>query len=82
MHVAPITSLQTWFPEHLVLPLWSEPQIRSHLVQSYQERNPNELLPDRAVFDITHPEMVVFEPEQSNGMGILLMPGGGYQRVS
>ncbi|MDG2738392.1 alpha/beta hydrolase, partial [Vibrio parahaemolyticus] len=82
MHVAPITSLQTWFPEHLVLPLWSEPQIPSHLVQSYQERNPNELLPDRAVFDITHPEIVVFEPEQSNGIGILLMPGGGYQRVS
>lgn len=51
-------------------------------MQSYQERNPNELLPDRSVFDITHPEIVVFEPEQSNGIGILLMPGGGYQRVS
>lgn len=82
MQALPITSLQTWFPEQQVVPLWPSSKLSFHIKQSYQDRSVNADLPDRAVFEVTNPEIVVFEPEKPNGTGILLLPGGGYRRVA
>ncbi len=82
MQSVPITSLQTWFPDQQVVPLWPESQLSYHLEQSYQDRRVNPDLPDRAVFQVSNPELVVFKPEKPNGIGIMLLPGGGYRRVA
>ena len=36
---------------------------------------------DRVVTNISHPQLTIFTPEHSNGCGILVIPGGGYQAV-
>lgn len=36
---------------------------------------------DRAVTGIRAPQITVFQPEQPNGVGILVTPGGSYKRV-
>ncbi|ENY3562044.1 alpha/beta hydrolase [Escherichia coli O54:H45] len=36
---------------------------------------------NRVITDITTPQLTVFSPEKSNGVGILVIPGGGYQAV-
>ncbi len=87
MQIAPIPSLKAWFPEQQVVPLWpvsstSSSNTSSPMLQSYQDRSVQAERPNRAVFHVTDPEMVVFEPETSNGIGILLLPGGSYQRVA
>lgn len=82
MQAVPINSLQTWFSELKVVPLWPSSQLSSHIQQCYQDRGVNAGLSDRAVFQVTNPEIVVFEPEKPNGIGILLLPGGGYRLVS
>lgn len=45
------------------------------------ERSPDHSVNDRAVTGITRPRLVVFRPRIPNGAAIMLMPGGGYQRV-
>jgi len=45
------------------------------------ERSPDHSVNDRAVTGITKPRLVVFRPRIPNGAAIMLMPGGGYQRV-
>lgn len=45
------------------------------------ERSPDHSINDRAVTGITKPRLVVFRPRIPNGAAIMLMPGGGYQRV-
>ncbi|MCE0494766.1 alpha/beta hydrolase [Vibrio salinus] len=82
MSTEPIISMRTWFPDQLVIPLWPEPDAMPEMQQCYQERSSDPERPDRAVLNITRPEIVVFKPEHPNGIGILLLPGGGYQRVA
>ena len=36
---------------------------------------------DRYAVGITQPRLLVFQPERPNGAALLLLPGGGYQRV-
>jgi acetyl esterase/lipase len=45
------------------------------------ERSPDHSVNDRAVTGIARPRLVVFRPRIPNGAAIMLMPGGGYQRV-
>ncbi|RKQ96217.1 alpha/beta hydrolase [Maricaulis maris] len=40
-----------------------------------------ELIRDRMATGITRPRLLVFRPEQPNGSALLILPGGGYQRV-
>lgn len=50
-------------------------------VEQVTERSPDHSVNDRAVTGITRPRLVVFRPRIPNGAAIMLMPGGGYQRV-
>lgn len=45
------------------------------------ERSTDARLRDRAVTGITNPHLHVFRPVSPNGAAVLVMPGGGYQRV-
>ncbi|MFC5080532.1 Acetylxylan esterase precursor [Vibrio thalassae] len=38
--------------------------------------------PHRLISNISHPELLEFQPQQDNGHAILIIPGGGYQFVS
>lgn len=45
------------------------------------ERSTDASVRDRAVTGITNPRLHVFRPDSPNGAAVLVMPGGGYQRV-
>jgi acetyl esterase/lipase len=45
------------------------------------ERSEDPQVPDRALTGIVRPRMAVFRPADPNGAALLVMPGGGYQRV-
>ena len=46
------------------------------------ERSPEpDVIRDRYVAQITQPRLQVFRPENPNGSALLMIPGGGYQRV-
>ncbi|MEO9131714.1 MAG: alpha/beta hydrolase [Sphingomonas sp.] len=49
--------------------------------ETVTERSTYTATNDRAVTGITRPRLVVFRPRVANGAAILLIPGGGYQRV-
>ena len=51
------------------------------LVETVNERSIDPALPDRAVFGISRPRMVVFRPDKPNGAAVLVTPGGGYKWV-
>lgn len=64
--------------------LWPDgpPGAPSHaLVEAIVERSADPAYPDRAVTHTTEPRLAVFRPETANGMAVMIMPGGGYQRV-
>lgn len=45
------------------------------------ERSTDPTLADRAVTGISKPRMAVFRPAVANGAAVMVMPGGGYQRI-
>ncbi len=45
------------------------------------ERSDNPALPDRYVDGVSAPYMVVYRPAHPNGSALLVVPGGGYQRI-
>lgn len=45
------------------------------------ERSHDPALPDRYITHVSKPCMVVYRPRHPNGVGLLVLPGGGYQRV-
>jgi acetyl esterase/lipase len=49
--------------------------------QVVTERSEPPALRDRIVTGITDPQLAVFTPEAPNGSSLLMLPGGGYQRV-
>ncbi len=56
--------------------------LATRLIESITERSPTpELIRDRYAVGITRPRLLVFRPERPNGSALLLLPGGGYQRV-
>lgn len=45
------------------------------------ERSDDPALPDRYVDHVSEPYLVAYRPAQPNGTALLVIPGGGYQRV-
>jgi len=67
-----------------VLPLWpGDPPGASGVtvVETIIERKDPRGLRDRAVIHTRRPILTVFRPAQPNGAAVILMPGGGYERV-
>ncbi|GGI84440.1 alpha/beta hydrolase [Polymorphobacter multimanifer] len=51
------------------------------LAETVNERSTDPKLPDRAIFGISRPRLVVFRPARPNGAAMLITPGGGYRWV-
>ena len=51
------------------------------LTQKIVHRDNRFGLVDRAVHEVTHPDLSIFKPAEPNGTAILLIPGGGYRWV-
>ncbi|WP_449465284.1 alpha/beta hydrolase [Stenotrophomonas humi] len=49
--------------------------------QRIVERSTDPALPDRYIDHVSRPYLVVYRPAQPNGDALLVIPGGGYQRV-
>lgn len=49
--------------------------------QQIVERGSDPALPDRYITHVSEPYLVVYRPARPNGVGLLVTPGGGYQRV-
>lgn len=67
-----------------VLPLWSgDPPGAAGVtaVETVIERNDPSGPRDRAVTHTRKPTLTVFRPAKPNGAAVILMPGGGYERV-
>jgi acetyl esterase/lipase len=45
------------------------------------ERSRDPALPDRYITHVSKPYLVVYRPTLPNGIGLLVIPGGGYKRV-
>jgi acetyl esterase/lipase len=45
------------------------------------ERSTDPALPDRYIDHVSEPYLVVYRPPKPNGSALLVIPGGGYQRV-
>lgn len=79
MSVSGISSAQSSFP------IWPQGEAPGAAGSSAKpelvERSKDPALPDRAATGIRAPEITVYAPEKPNGIGILITPGGSYQRV-
>jgi len=67
-----------------VLPLWpGDPPGSAGVtaVETVTERGDAKGLRDRSVTHTRKPTLTVFRPERPNGAAVVLMPGGGYERV-
>ncbi len=67
-----------------VLPLWPGTPPGSEglaLGQRTVERSDDPALPDRFVDRIDQPTLTVYRPARPDGRALLVVPGGGYQRV-
>lgn len=51
------------------------------LTQQVSERSDDPARPDRAITGVSQPYLVVYRPGKPNGIGLLVTPGGGYQRI-
>ncbi|MBC2666323.1 alpha/beta hydrolase [Novosphingobium flavum] len=49
--------------------------------ETVDDRSADNLIADRAVWQISRPRMVVFRPDRPNGAAVLITPGGGYRLV-
>ncbi len=49
--------------------------------QRIVERSANPALPDRYIDHVSAPYLVAYRPARPNGSALLVIPGGGYQRV-
>lgn len=50
-------------------------------VETVTERSSDPAVADRALTGIARPRLQVFRPEKPNGAAVMILPGGGYQRV-
>lgn len=66
-----------------VYPLWSTPQPEGNIAPTLTERSPHtQHYHDRIVCGVHNPECMVYHPQVSNGIGVVIFPGGGYQRIA
>ncbi|CAM3573957.1 Acetylxylan esterase precursor [Vibrio aerogenes CECT 7868] len=79
----PFESLSQLSENKNVFKLWKESlQTNAALSPVCTERSTQPGVFDRALYQISEPEVLIVEPEQSNHTGILVIPGGGYQRIA
>ncbi|MES1199570.1 MAG: alpha/beta hydrolase [Pseudomonadota bacterium] len=66
-----------------IIPIWPRqpPGLAHGVRQEVLERSTPPALRDRAVVHVTRPVLIVFRAPQPNGAGVLMTPGGAYQRV-
>jgi len=53
----------------------------AHSVPNVIERSDDSALPDRYIDNVSAPYLVVYRPARPNGSALLVIPGGGYQRI-
>lgn len=66
--------------EHV--PLWPGKipgDLGSKIVRRVDPRSGADAHPDRWIYGVARPELVVFRPSNANGAAVLCMPGGGYE---
>jgi acetyl esterase/lipase len=66
------------------LPIWPGTAPGSEGATAQQqvvERSKDPAIKDRAVFGVTRPTLEVWKPQNPNGVAVVVMPGGAYQRV-
>ncbi len=66
------------------LPIWPGTAPGSEGATAQQqvvERSKDPAVKDRAVFGVTRPTLEVWKPQNPNGVAVVVMPGGAYQRV-
>lgn len=49
--------------------------------QAITERSKDPAVPDRIITGVSQPYLVVYRPKRSNGIALLVTPGGGYERI-
>lgn len=76
--ISSLQELQLGFPVHALWPEHSDAEAELMVVSNRSET----ALPHRHISNITSPELIEFTPQEPNGVGILVIPGGGYQFVS
>ena len=52
------------------------------LAETVEDRSKDPARPDRAVWNVRQPRIDAYRPATSNGAAMLVMPGGGYTRLS
>ncbi|MFY0638438.1 alpha/beta hydrolase [Maricaulis maris] len=77
-HRNPDAQIVIW--GHLGAPGTAEIESRLEEVITERSGEPDRIR-DRYAVGITQPRLLVFQPERPNGAALLLLPGGGYQRV-
>lgn len=80
----PAATGQPAAPVHL--PLWPDDGLApgdQPLAQAPRtvERSTDPALPDRYIDRVSRPSLVMYRPARPNGVALLVIPGGGYQRV-
>ncbi|WP_165313768.1 alpha/beta hydrolase [Vibrio ziniensis] len=61
---------------------WPSAVCEENTTASVWHRDPLDLSSNRLIAGVSSPELMVFTPEESNGIGIVVFPGGSYQRLS
>jgi acetyl esterase/lipase len=66
--------------EHI--PLWPDKapgDVGSAIARRIDNRSGNDAHPDRWIYGVARPELIVFRPANPNGAAVLCMPGGSYE---
>ena len=64
------------------MPLWPGKipgDIGSAIARRIESRSADDAHPDRWIYGVPRPELIVFRPQQPNGAAMLCIPGGSYQ---
>ncbi len=80
----PFTSLQQWFPQSKIISLWeSQSPPQKKLTPKFIDNSAESEILEREISQLFNPEMMVVPPATvSNGIGVLIIPGGSYKRVA
>jgi len=65
-----------------VFSIWPTPPAAGKIPATIKNRDENDSTSDRLISGVSAPELMVYRPVESNGVGIVVFPGGGYQRIS
>jgi acetyl esterase/lipase len=80
---APDTEPAADAPDRIAL--WPHGQVPGETghagVPNVIERSADPALPDRYIDNVSAPYLVVYRPARPNGSALLVVPGGGYQRI-